>query len=133
MENFCDVILTTNFHWRNLYDGHKNDVICLWRHDLLKFYCVILSFKTTLAISRNFRLLRHKKDQNYPIFFLNFYLAKGGIQPLSPSWLPLDVNTSVQKVYLFNQYLCQPVSKIKTEVTRYALLCVFNLVLFMSN
>jgi len=47
-----------------------------------------------LAKSRNFRSLKHKKDQNYPIFifFLKFDLAKEGAStPLAPSLVaPLD-------------------------------------------
>jgi len=43
-----------------------------------------------LAKSRNFRSLKHIKDQNYTIFylFLNFDLAKGEAPaPLAPPWL----------------------------------------------
>jgi len=43
-----------------------------------------------MAKLRNFKSLRHKKDQNYPIFYLcsycRFDVAKGGASvPLAPS------------------------------------------------
>jgi len=37
----------------------------------LKFYFIIVNFlEHKLAKSRNFKSLRHKKDQNYPILYI---------------------------------------------------------------